>query len=277
MQNYHQKMNSRRRTSRDTSASYRMMIFPCRTMDLWTFEFFYTIFQWETDWFDNPKNHLTSEKSLREILGDNCPLDLNSTLLCYNSTKDYYETMKPLMMHEFFHGLLKDTDDEDDPGDSKNSNRAKSIIGSIESIQETSGDCSSTKKLLVIRMKISYDYDKWRDPTKPPPDTPQRGDLVHVIYNGRRKVFGYIDDMDWKHQDCTLTTRQINTNHLNRNLKLKTVKSIQQDLRKLRALQELPESSLFNAIMKPNELDYTIRKAGIESISRLKLKQKKLN
>ncbi|XP_044009982.1 uncharacterized ATP-dependent helicase C29A10.10c-like [Aphidius gifuensis] len=93
---------------------------------------------------------------------------------------------------------------------------------------------------------------------------PQRGDLLHVIYN-ETKVFGYLDkvvkkkrtDYDYFYVFTVITKLNISFPN-NEIIRLTSVKSLQQTLRIMYGLEKIQDSPLFHMIMKPDINDYII-------------------
>ncbi|XP_044009983.1 putative ATP-dependent RNA helicase ECM32 [Aphidius gifuensis] len=204
------------------------------------FDFFDAIFGWDPQWFDDPTASSSRDTvTMAQILGNNCPV-LNSTTLCYDNEEEYYYTMIPLIIHEFFYGLMKDiNEDQDSPSSDddvgKISNRK--VLGIVKDSQPK-----------IIEIKLKY---------------------------FKKKIFAYVHDINTSEiteqnnrsfiHVYTVITRDILIIQ-NQKIKLKSVMPIKQNLRILQAVTSLSQSPLCNSIIKPNYHDYNMS-IGKKSLS----------
>ncbi|KAF7993483.1 hypothetical protein HCN44_010078 [Aphidius gifuensis] len=232
----------------------------CIHIEPWNYYFFQRVLEWEPKWFDNYNDNITTS----QILGDN--LHMSQTKLFYNTIEEYQETMKPLIVHEFFHTLMENIDDDD----GSTYKRRRRLVGEIgdnipSSEYENFNDTPYEENLVTISQ-----YFKLTEIELPPSEDinnnslPQRGDLLHVIYN-ETKVFGYLDkvvkkkrtDYDYFYVFTVITKLNISFPN-NEIIRLTSVKSLQQTLRIMYGLEKIQDSPLFHMIMKPDINDYII-------------------
>ncbi|XP_044006966.1 probable helicase senataxin [Aphidius gifuensis] len=243
-----------------------------RKIDDWNSEFLYRIFQWNTKWFENEKNVRPENITIPQIIGED--LELIKTSLFYENIESYYKAMKPLMINEFFHTLLKDTEDEEvsDDKNTKFETEPLTFTGRITSHQ--------AKVVENIPGKILYELKVEGDVLADlSDDLPRHGDLLYVDC-GSSRIFGYLDDIVKKRSSmheltCVLTviTGIKNIFHYSE-IRCTTVKSIQQNLRVVRALVELPDSPLFSSIIEPNFSGYSMSNGDVSTILPLTFEQK---
>lgn len=160
------------------------------------------------------------------------------------------------MVHEFFHALLKDINDNHDnldPIDTKIEPRC--LTGNITHCQLTIIDMSDKIQFKTLKIvKIIENIDALDN-------CPVPGDLLYIEYNDQYKIFGYLDRVDKRTSQektkCVYTVFTKNEPLLqNQEVKLISVKSMKPEFRSLRALKDLSESPLHNFILNPNYHDY---------------------
>lgn len=156
------------------------------------------------------------------------------------------------MVHEFFYTLLKDIDDDNDDPDVKDTKaRPRNLTGIVYRCNTDTVNISTSRKIkkitVIKRVKKDEKYN-----------FPLQGDLLHVNYNGKNKIFGYVDNVDreiiYPEKDLvsifTVFTGDFNI-QVNQTITLSAVKAMQPVLRSLRALKCLPVSPLAEFIVKP--------------------------
>lgn len=234
------------------------------------------ILRWNPFWFDNSMEKIKSNI----IIGREFPLI--PTSLCYDSIKNYSTTWKPLFILEFFHSLMKDINDDED-GDVKKKTKSIKITASFfDNNHRKIVGSRYFKSVTVVKTIYLKNEDEDDDLSF------RAGDLVYVSGSKHKnnKIFGFVEavDIHCDERDANggkftfifsiVIGRLVGVQ--DRLVVVEKVTCLNQYLRMLQALEELPRSPLYDAIMKPNLIDYKIADGDIKPIMHL-FDEKKLN
>ncbi|KAM0736268.1 putative helicase senataxin [Formica fusca] len=231
-------------------------------------EFLLCIFKWNPVW-------LEEQRYLKTIPPIVSQCELQAMRLSYDSYKQYYEIMMPLLLHEIWCAMTKEFEMIE-----KNKQRATMVCSVVENPTSTPIPSTSlfltTLKLEVLVKK--EDFNKLH---------PIYGDLVCFEYitnvHGKpivNRTFAYVINMqqtiirDFTHynQDLrkyvknpyamityTLFMRPLQHNiPVNRVQRLRTVMYLRANIRMVQALQYLPQSPLSKIIVNPKIEEYQL-------------------
>lgn len=232
--------------------------------------FLLRIFMWNPVWLEEQR-YLKQDPP---IVSEN---ELRAMRLSYDSYKQYYEIVMPLLLLEMWHIMTKDFEMIQ-----KNRQRPTMMCSIIEKSITFTPIPSTSLFLTTLTLEVLINKDDLNKQSHP-----IFGDLVYLEYvtNVRdkqifHKIFGYITNMqhtiitDFTHYNMdlrkyvtnpysvityTLLTRPLEHSiPVSRVQRVRTVMYLRANIRMVQALQYLPHSALLNLIVNPKIEDYQL-------------------